>query len=201
MQNTLPSASDYSSLGAPAFKYARVWSATDMYFFYPNALWDEPGSKIVFTQKNHNLTTSDTVNLVPGNATLSPGWNQSGLTATVIDADTFTVPMLFDPGPVPNGLTSLPGPQALVNNGLMVTCMKYSKLMFTPTIIQGDVLPNDGTQIIIEGKVHPSALWVSLHAAYAFADGNWGLTISPVYNFVRGRLSAGAGQPVVYCQF
>lgn len=95
---------DYALQGAPALSYSKVWSATDKYYIVPiAAVWDEPGSVVRITKRGHNLVTGDVVNF-ECDALLFPGWAQSGVSVTVIDSSTFTIPALNDPGPFPNGV-------------------------------------------------------------------------------------------------
>lgn len=200
--NTLPSSSDFSD--QPAVKYQKVWSATDSYYLYPKqVVWDEPGSRIVFTNKNHTLANSDSVNLVASNpATAASSWIRTGETITLIDANSFSVPQLNYPGPVPGGITPYTDNQSsgyINTNQFSITCMKYSKLMFSPKIIQLDTLPG-ATTVIVEAKVHPDAAWVTL-GTYTSVDGNVALVNTNNYLFVRGRRSVGTGQPVMYAMY
>lgn len=84
---------------APNLSYSKVWSAAESIgmFVYPVA-----GSWAIdvatFTAKNHNFASADSVIVESNVAT----WNIGAVAATVTDADTFTVPLVGDPGAYPD---------------------------------------------------------------------------------------------------
>jgi len=78
---------------APSLSFSKVWDQADTYYFtYPTAgVW--AADVITFTAKNHNLISTDSV-IVESNV---DAWNIGAVTATVTNANTFTVPRVGDP--------------------------------------------------------------------------------------------------------
>lgn len=179
----------YATQATPSMPSAKIMSATDFHAFNPTSgSWS--GGTITLIYANHNLASSDVVSLVSSDG--ASLWNVTDVVATVVDKDTFTVPLVGNPGTFP-----VPGGQ-FENERVSVICKSYSRLTCRPAILQVDALPS-GTNVQVQIKLHADASWTTF-ATITPADGSSLVNFSPPVNYVRVARSAGTGQPVVYAQ-
>lgn len=171
----------------PTLTSQRVWSSTDMLQVEPtNATWS--AGVITFTSKNHGIGNGDSVTVSCANVA-SP-WNIGVVIATLVDKDTFTVPLVSDPGQFPN--TS---PYPYLNNDAKVTvsCAKYSKTFYLIDALQVETL--NSSTIQLQAKLHDDAPWVNITATL-----NVGINSITQYNFGRMTFATGSTAPIVYTQ-
>lgn len=180
---------------SPGLAYSKVWSANDSYFTFPIG-GTYSGGVVTFDSKNHGLVSGDVVDST--NTDTTSVWNQSGITITVIDKDTFTAPFPEDPGVYDYNKFERYGSASAPREQVKISCSKYSKLMFKPEAIQVNELPA-GTEVAIQGKVHSDAAWVEL-ATVTAADKDTLIELSVKYNMVRLVRTSGTGQPEAFSQ-
>lgn len=187
----------------PQLSMQAVWASSIKHSFNPtNMTWS--GGTVTVTAPDHQLTNSDTISITSTNG--SSPWVAASVTATVVDINTFTYPLVSNPV-----VTFVPADPSsfsmVVNNGgtytsvelITISCATYSKLMFRPTVVQVEALPGS-TTIKLQGKVHPDASWVDIQTV-ADTDGLTQVVFNTIYDMVRGKRTVGSGQPVLYAQF
>ena len=83
---------------APVLAFRKIWDQANTYYFmYPTAgSW--AANVLTLTSKNHGLTSADSV-ILESNVAL---YNIGAVAATVLTANTFTVPLVGDPGAFPD---------------------------------------------------------------------------------------------------
>jgi len=173
----------------PTLTSQRVWSATDFHTVEPtSATWAT--GVITFISPNHSIGNGDSVTIVCADTTNA--WNIGAVIATVVDKDTFTVPLVGDPGQYPN--TS---PYPVLNNQahVVVQCFKYSKIFYLIDVLHVDVL-GSGSTIQLQAKVHDDAAWINVGSAVAAA----GLSTVVPYNYMRVTFASGSTVSTVYAQ-
>lgn len=171
----------------PTLTSQRVWSATDYLVVEPtNATW--AAGVITFTVKNHGIGNGDSVTIACANT--SSAWNIGVVIATVVDKDTFTVPLAGDPGAFPNI-----SPYPINNNDAKVTiaCTKYSKTFYLIDALQVENL--NSSTIQLQAKLNDDAPWVNITATVGV-----GITAITQYNFGRMTFATGSTNPIVYTQ-
>lgn len=182
----------------PQIATTRVLSATDMYTFDPtDAVW--AAGTVTFTQADHGLGTpgvnggTTSVNIACGNTAL--GWNIGTVTATKVDDNTFTVPLVTDPGTFPNTHPYPNDSTGYVTSRVTVSVPSMSKTFYLADYWQMDTL-GGATSVQLQAKLNESAVWTNVGTAVT----TLGLaTFSPSYNFMRFVVT-GAGSPVIYTQ-
>lgn len=185
----------FTQYHAPNLQYSKVWSDIDFYYVLPSTGTFSSGI-VTFKSQNHNLVSGDVVSVISSDDTSE--FNQTNVTVTVVDKDTFTVPYGSNPGNYDYNAMPQYGPIADAER-LSITCTKYSKLIFKPEGVQVDALPA-GMTITIQGKIHPDAQWVDLETVNT-ADGATMVEFGIRYNIVRCVKTTGTGTPLVYVQY
>lgn len=179
--------------GMPNLHYEVVWSDDVCYTLEPdNVTWDT--DHVLIEQVNHNIVDGDEIFFE--STDVGSDWNFDDV-ADNGDADTFTVPLVADPGDWPNGLIDGVLPGSGTKERVTITVPAYSKLMFTPHMLQLETIPG-GTTIQLQVKLAPSAAWKDLGAAWTNADEGTIYVFANDYNYVRIALTGGTDLPLIY---
>ena len=176
-----------------------LWEDTGIYIFVPTAIsW--AGGVLTVTAQNHGLTSTDDVNFV-SNDPASLYWNVPNVAATVIDKDTFRIPMVGDPGAWPNDIwppiNLNTTNQQFIPENVIVTVPKYTRTVCSCTMVQFETIPI-GTTIQLQAKIHLDATWCDIGTAKTHTDEGSIYTFSSIYNFTRIMITGGTGKPTVF---
>jgi len=174
---------------APQLQYKKIWAAGISYYFRVESIsWLADVMTIV--ARNHNLAINNVISLLSNYP--STALNYTNKTVTVINADTFTIPVIGDPGEIFPKASGSP----IFEEVVTITSNNYSRLLFKPSQLQVNTLTGADT-VIVQVKTHPEAPWISLQTL-SVADSDILINLTQIYNFVRLARGVGSTQVVAF---